>query len=300
MYFYVNITIIINLILKNFMKIIIQIIKITSLALIFALIFNIANSYFNGWSFSIPSSSDKIEIKQNKTNNNKYKFKKSNSIILAKSGVALSTNIGIKYKQRQIQNLYKNVPKIAKIISEKKYSNNTNLTSHLLKIREYSNVLRTDIKKMIDSSYNKRETLDAYIEQLKYRYNSANFSSRILVKKKAELSENLNSASLKISLLKKEIETNFKGFNSKAVEKNIDELLISKAEFNYAKTHIIFINQYLKYYANLNNSNKKLLDTLINNKEAIIKNTKIIIPDTWIWALKKLDLIVDEKNYKSK
>jgi hypothetical protein len=39
---------------------------------------------------------------------------------------------------------------------------------------------------------------------------------------------------------------------------------------------------------------------LINNKEAIIKNTQIVIPDTWISALKKLNLVIDEKDYKSK
>jgi len=113
---------------------------------------------------------------------------------LAKSGVALSTNIGIRYKQRQNQNLYKDVPIIAKTISDKKYANNTTLSNNILIIKEYYNVLRTDIKKMISSSYNKKETLEAYIEQLKYRYNNANAQMRILIKKKNELSINLKES----------------------------------------------------------------------------------------------------------
>jgi len=281
-------------------KILIQIIKITSLALLFALIFNFASAYLNDWMKTIPSSISEVENFSNEWNNNKYKFKKSNSIILAKSGVALSTNIGIRYKQRQNQNLYKDVPIIAKTISDKKYANNTTLSNNILIIKEYYNVLRTDIKKMISSSYNKKETLEAYIEQLKYRYNNANAQMRILIKKKNELSINLKESWEKINFIKKKIDSDFKKFDSKATEKNISDLLVLKAEYNYAKTHIIFINQYLKQYQNLNNSNKKLLDTLINNKEAIIKNTKIVIPNTWIKTLRKLDLIVDEKDYKAK
>ncbi len=277
------------------MKILIQILKITSLALVFALIFNFANSYFKTWSFTIPSNTEYIEEKNNIWNNNKHKFKKSNSQILAKSWVALTTNIGIKYKQRQTKNLYKNVPAIAKLISDKKYANNTSLSNNLLQIREYSNVLRTDIKKMIASSYNKRETLDAYIDQLKYRFNSANRQIRVLTKKKAELSKDLNSASTKITLLRKEIDFNFRKFDSKALEKNITDLLLARGEYNYAKTHIIFINQYIKQYQSLNNFNKKLLDTLINNTNAIIKNTQIVIPSTWTRILRELDLIIDEK-----
>ena len=282
------------------MKILIQIIKIISLALLFALIFNFASAYFNGWIKTISSSISEVENLSNEWNNNKYKFKKSNSIILAKSGVALSTNIGIRYKQRQNQNLYKNVPTIAKTISDKKYADNTTLSNNILIIREYYNVLRTDIKKMISSSYNKKETLESYIEQLKYRYNNANAQIRILIKKKNELSIDLKTSWEKINLIKKKIDSDFKKFDAKATEDNINDLLVAKAEYNYAKTHIVFVNQYLKQYHNLNNSNKQLLDTLINNKEAIIRNTQIVIPDTWIKTLKKLNLIVDEKNYKIK
>lgn len=282
------------------MKILIKILKIISLALIFALIFNIANSYFKKGNFTIPSTLNKEKNTKNLENNNKYKFRKSNSIILAKSWVALTTNIGTKYKQRQTQNLYKDVPQVAKIISEKKYADKSNLATHLLRIQEYSNILKTDIKKMLASSYDKAETLDAYIEQLKYRYKQAQLSIKLLVKKKAQLSKNLKSSTIKINLLKKEISINFKNFNTKALEKNIDDLLLVKAEYNYAKTHIIFINQFIKQYNSLNNYNKKLLDTLINNKEAILKNAHIVIPNTGTKILKQLDLIIDEKTYKTK
>ena len=277
------------------MKILIQILKITSLALLFALIFNFANAFLNDWEKIIPSSISEVENTSNSGNNNKYKFKKSNVSTLSNVWVALSTNIGIKYKQRQTQNLYKDLPKVAKIISYKKYADNTNSTIHLLKIKEYYNVLWTNIKKLISSSYNKRETLDAYIDQLKYRYSNSNAQIQLLLKKKQALSNDLKKTNDTISKLKKKIDLDFRKFDAKSTQKNIDNLLVLKAEYNYARTYIILINQYINQYKGLNNSASILLNTLVNNKDAIIKNTHILIPKTWITTLKKLNLIVDEK-----
>jgi len=277
------------------MKILIQILKITSLALLFALIFNFANAFLNDWEKTIPSSISEVENTSNSGNNNKYKFKKSNVSTLSNVWVALSTNIGIKYKQRQTQNLYKDLPKVAKIISDKKYADNTNSTIHLLKIKEYYNVLSTDIKKLVSSSYNKRETLDAYIDQLKYRYSNSNAQIQLLLKKKQAFSNDLKNTNDAISKLKKKIDLDFRKFDAKSTQKNIDDLLVLKAEYNYARTYIILINQYINQYQSLNKSADSLLNTLVNNKDAIIKNTHIVIPKTWVTTLKKLNLIVDEK-----
>jgi hypothetical protein len=152
---------------------------------------------------------------------------------------------------------------------------------------------------MLNSSYNRKVTLEAYIDQLKYRYKSTITEIQSLVKKKNELSNDFNISSNKISQIKIKIYKDFKQFNATETEQNIKYLLKARADYDYAKTHIIFINQYLIQYQKLNNSNKKLLDTLINNKDAIVKNTQIVIPDTGITALKKLNLIIDEKEYKA-
>jgi hypothetical protein len=40
------------------------------------------------------------------------------------------------------------------------------------------------------------------------------------------------------------------------------------------------------------------LDTLINNKDALIKDAYVVIPDSWTQLLKKFDLIYDEKTLK--
>ena len=116
-----------------------------------------------------------------------------------------------------------------------------------------------------------------------------------LLKKKAQLSKDLKSSQIEIKNIKIKIDKDFKNFNSVETEKNIENFLNAKANYNYNYTYIIFINQYLNQYKHLNNANKKLLDTLINNKEALVRNTHIVIPSTGIKNLKKLNLIINEK-----
>jgi len=280
---------------EKFMKILIKIIKITSLALLFAIVLNFTNAYLSNETGNNALNTTSAKEKTNNYNNNQYNFKKSNVIMLSNIWVALSTNIGIKYKQRQTQNLYKELPVIAKIISTKQYANKTNSTVHLLNIKEYYNVLNTDIKKMVLWSYNKKETLEAYIEQLKYRYDNANLQIKWLLKKKQNLLANLKKYSDSISKIKIKINKDFKNFDVNATQKNINNLLINKNDYNYSRTYLILTNQYISQYNSLNRANKILLKTLTTNKEAIIRNTHIVIPKTWINSLRKLDLIIDEK-----
>jgi hypothetical protein len=61
---------------------------------------------------------------------------------------------------------------------------------------------------------------------------------------------------------------------------NIDDYLKLVQESNYSRTYIVFINKFLNSYAVLNNYNKLVLDTLINNKEILVKNTQVVLPDS--------------------
>jgi hypothetical protein len=61
---------------------------------------------------------------------------------------------------------------------------------------------------------------------------------------------------------------------------NIDDYLKLVQESNYSRTYIVFINRFINSYDILNNYNKLLLDTLINNKEILVKNTQVVLPDS--------------------
>jgi len=84
----------------------------------------------------------------------------------------------------------------------------------------------------------------------------------------------------KIESLKLKIESDFKNNNPEESVDNIDEYLKLKEEYYYSRTYIVYINHFLAEYNYLNNYNKVLLDTLINNKDALIKDAFVVIPDS--------------------
>jgi hypothetical protein len=43
----------------------------------------------------------------------------------------------------------------------------------MVSIEEYKNILQTNVKQLIDSSYDKPRILNAFIDQLEYRYTLA-------------------------------------------------------------------------------------------------------------------------------
>jgi len=87
-------------------------------------------------------------------------------------------------------------------------------------------------------------------------------------------------ANAQTEIIKTKINSDYQKRDAKASKENINNYLDQKNKYNYARTYVIYINQFLREYALLNDYNKKLLDTLINNKTAIIKEAYVVIPDT--------------------
>ena len=282
------------------MKILIQILKITILSLVFAIAIHFANAALNDQEFTTkPSEMTEVENFSNTWNNNKYKFKRTDEQILANVWVALATNIWTKFKQRSVNNLYTGVSEVWQVVAAREYSDATNAGKHMQNISEYYNIMKTDVSWMLQSSNHKRETLDAYIQQLTYRYKLATTSITELQTKKTQLQTQLTESVEKVNKIKARINVDFKAFDADNTNRNIDWYLRAKWEYNYARTHLIFINQYIKQYQYLNNYNKTVLDALINNKDVISKNSFVVIPDTWSEVLKKMNLIITESDFKA-
>jgi len=277
------------------MKKFLLLMKIMSLAFVFAIAIHFSYGYLFGEKYNVETEKNyNAESASDTLNNNKYKFRESNTVILWNIWVALTTNVWTRYKQRQENNLYKNVPIVWGVISEKKNSDLTNRKNHMDNIKEYYNVLRTDIKDLLQKSNNRRDTLEAYIFQLKYRYNSSKTKMRLLSLKRAEYSRTMNENLEKIKKIKSKISYDFKKLDWSQTEKNIELLLKAKQDYNYSNAYNVYNTQYLKQYEYLNWKSKKLYDALSKNKEIIIKDAQIVIPRTWVETLKKLDLIIEE------
>lgn len=286
------------------MNILVQILKISTLSLLFAFAINFAYWYVSSsrWMFTIPSEMSEVNEKTSENNNsgeNKLNFKKTDAQILSTVWVALTTNVWTKFKQRTTNNLYKSVPAIWSTIWDKSFSNNTSLSKHMLIIREYYNLMRTDIKWMLDKAYDKPATLSSYKDQLEHRYKVWVQNISTLNTKKNELLAIMQSAQNQIESLKVKINTDFRNFDDQATNEDIKKYLQIKSDYTQARTYVIYINQYLKQYEFLNNYNKQVLDVLINNKDVITKNSYVVIPDTWSAILRDMNLLIEEEDFKA-
>lgn len=261
---------------------------------------------FNIWVNLINANSDinKTSKNNNSTtlNNNSTTFKSVNNNSLWKVWVAITTNIWIQFKKRwEIPaTIYKEVFSISEIISNQNTANKELIWKNMIAIEEYKNILKTNIKQLINNSFDKPRTLNAFIDQLEYRYTIWIINAKKLTEQKSIFNQNMIAINWKIEALKAKIEKDFKENNAEESLENINQYLELKKQYYYSRTYIIYINHFLSEYNYLNKYNKLLLDTLINNKDALIKNAYVVIPDSWSSLLKKFDLIYYENQIKSK
>lgn len=233
---------------------------------------------------------------------NKEQFVSNDIEIVWNVWVAIATNIWTRQKEMSEipVAVYKDVMSISQIIGNNNQAQDKIITANMLILNEYLNVLKTDVISLLNASNDRSATLNAFISQLEYRYKVWTENVKTLNMQKAELTNVFNTSSKKLESTKKNITTSYWNLDTNWTLENIDNYLKTLNEYNYSRTYIVFINKFLNSYTILNNYNKLLLDTLINNKEILIKNTQVVIPDSWNSLLKKMNLIYEEDDWKGK
>ncbi|MFK7780010.1 MAG: hypothetical protein QM490_02585 [Candidatus Gracilibacteria bacterium] len=265
--------------------------KILLLSIFLALSFNIGVNLLNATS---------IEENIVKNNTNESNFKKINNSSIGKIGVAITTNLGTRYTQKGAvpATIYRDIFSISEIITNQDNANKELIGSNMQSINEYRNILKTNVKQLLASSYDKPKILDAFIEQLEYRFIIGAENLGTLNKQKTIFLNNMTESDGGIETLKLKIESDFTNNNSEESLENINKYLELKQEYYYSRTYIVYINHFLAEYNYLNNYNKLLLDTLINNKDALIKDAFVVIPDSGSELLKNFNLIYTEDEIK--
>lgn len=234
------------------------------------------------------------------SNENLQNFVNKDVEIVWAAWVAISTNIWTRLKQTKDipVTVTNDVVDVWYIIANQSEAKDKIIATNMVAISEYLNILKTDVKALLSSSNDRSFALNSYISQLEYRYKAWIENSKNLMNQKTELVKSYNESEKELNVLRTQIWKDFSSFNSKNTKSNIDQYLKLKQNSTNAKTYIVFINKFISYYATLNNYNKKLLDTLINNKEILVKNTQVVLPDSWTDLLKDLNLIYDESEWK--
>lgn len=266
-------------------------VKIFMLTSVFFVIINYFWYYLNADEEVITSS-----------NSNRERFTSKDIEVMWDVWVALSINIGTRYKETKETpvTIFKDVVEVWYILWNQNIAKDKIITANMVVLNEYFNILKTDIRSLLSTSNDRELALNAFIAQLEYRYKVGIENSKTLTLQKTELLKAYNSSNTEINTLKDKISDDFSDFNNIETIKNIDNYLKVREENLNARTYIVFINKFLNYYAVLNEYNKKVLDTLINNKEIIVKNSQVVVPDSGSDLLKELKLIYSEEEWKDK
>lgn len=90
------------------------------------------------------------------------------------------------------------------------------------------------------------------------------------------------------------MESSFVGYDYSGVDGAIDTYVTSKNKDTRARVYMIYLEKFKKIYTSLQTKNLKLIDTLVNNKDALVKRTTIVIPNSGSELIKTLKLIQTE------
>jgi hypothetical protein len=83
-------------------------------------------------------------------------------------------------------------------------------------------------------------------------------------------------------------------YDYSSVDGAIDEYVITKNKDTRARVYLVYLEKYKKSYIELQAKNMKLIDILTNNREALIKRTTVVIPNSGSDLIKSLKLIQTE------
>lgn len=283
-------------------KVIFYFLKITLLTWAFILAINFFTGFLDNLNINNPLKSKEALITKTEADKNSDNFVEAwaKDLIIAPIWVAITTNIWTKLKERSEApaNIYSDVMSISYILGNKQIARDKIISQNMIQINEYLNVLKMDLKTSLNQATDRATVLDAYINQLEFRYSSTLENISALKNQRAILASSVKENNTDIEQAKKKMSSDFKIFDSESVIEDVDTYLKARDSYTYARTYIIFIDKFIAYYTYLNNYNKKLLDTLINNKDIIVKNSQLVIPDSGSDLLKSLNLIYSEDEFK--
>lgn len=249
--------------------------------------------------FQVPVLAQTGSVQKNQANKHLYKNSETRSLSVV--GVAIATNIGTKHTQiRSLPaTLYKDVLSIEEVLNKSQSAGDDIISKNMILIQEYLNISRTDIKSLLSNSYDKSGTLKSYLDTLKTRYNLANRQIASLSQQKQIFETTMVQTNNQIENLKTKISNDFSAVNTQATLENIDKYLELKNTYTTARMYVIFINKFIEQYNYLNEYNSNIANILIQNTDAIIKDSYVVIPESWdINLLQDLNLIFDANEVK--
>ena len=232
---------------------------------------------------------------------NDMNFAQLNTTYLGNIATAVSLNVGQKEKDlaKIGSNLSNDIISIEEVLARPAQGEKKLIGSNMIAIQSYVNVLKTDIVALLDRARDRTVALDEQIDILKSSYIRTADRLSIINEQLAELTTILQWASQTRESAKATMETKYRAFDYTGIDTVIDEYVKGKEKESRARVYLVYLERFQRAYGILQWQNKMVLDTLINNREALIKRSVVVIPDSGTNFLKQMGLIQSEAELKA-
>ena len=220
---------------------------------------------------------------------------------LAYVGVALGNGIATSGKVRATVpvDLADDALSASDLLGRKNLADQDFIGQNMKAIQEYANVLSVNVKGLLASSPDRAAVLDSYLDQLKYRYTATVEAQSALAVRSAGAQQELAVLQKDMDTLKAQIAAAYDRYDAEGTQARLQDYLQKQESYVYTRSYLVFTQKFGRSYERLNAFNKTLLDTLINNREALVKNATVVIPDSGAGLLKSLDLVQTEAEAKN-
>ena len=164
----------------------------------------------------------------------------------------------------------------------------------MLAVSSYMNILATDIPALLDTSTDRNTAINEHISLLKSYYNRTLERLAVINEQIADLGGIISQSASTTNSAKSVMQTSYNDYDYTGVDGAIDSYLIARNKDIRARIYLIYLEKYKKSYTALQAKNLQLIDVLINNREALVKRTTVVIPNSGTDLIKTLKLIQSE------
>lgn len=186
---------------------------------------------------------------------------------------------------------------IAEVLSNPLSGQQKLIGSNMLGVSSYANILSTDIPNLLDNAIDRKTALNEHISLLKSYYNRTLERLSLLNEQIADLRGIITTSATAISTSKWVMQRSYDWYDYSGVDKAIDTYIWAKNTDTRAQVYLVYLEKFKKSYTTLQIKNLKLIDTLVNNKDALIKRSTVVVPNSGSDIIKTLKLIQTESEY---
>ncbi len=254
----------------------------TKNTLIFTLFFTLVIHLSWGYIMSLLGFSAKAQ--------NEKSFDQANVVYIGNIATALSLNLGGASSQANTgQNaLSPTVISMSEVMSNPTVGQQKLIASNMIAITAYANILKTDLTAELNSTNDRATAIDRYTSLLKSYHIKTEDQLSIIRDQKKELQAIINDATARENEAKKTLDTSSAALEYAGVDNAIDAFVRARNTNTRAKVYMVYLDRFEQSYTVLQKKNVAILDAVLNNRTALVKNATVVIPSAGTDIVKEL------------